>query len=140
MLSHTLFATLAGVCILCDCARRYDAEEGQRYIVERERQWAESVASGDTTVLERILTDDFVGVDPEGRSYDKAKMIADTREAPKYFASNHLNDVKIRFYRDSAGAQGNETWERRSGERGRFVWTDTGCGEAVNGNSSRRKT
>jgi hypothetical protein len=124
MLSRAVFASLAFF-VVCGCTRSYDEKEVRRYIVENERQWAESVASGDTTVLERILADDFVGVDPEGRSYDKAKMIADTREAPKYFASNHLNDVKIRFYRDSAVAQGNETWERRSGERGRFVWTDT---------------
>ena len=52
-------------------------------------------------------------------------MIADTRNAPKYFVSNRLNDVKVRFYGNTAIAQGSETWEKRSGERGRFVWTDT---------------
>jgi len=57
--------------------------------------------------------------------YDKAKMIADTRDASKYFVSNHLNEVKVRFYGDTAIAQGNESWQRRTGERGRFVWTDT---------------
>jgi Domain of unknown function (DUF4440) len=124
MLSRTLFASLAFLAV-CGCTRKYDEKEVQRYIVESERQWAESVATGDTSTVERILADDFVGVDPKGRSYDKAKMIGDTREAPKYFASNHLNDVKVRFYGYIAVAQGDETWERRSGERGRFVWTDT---------------
>jgi len=52
-------------------------------------------------------------------------MISQTRNAPKYFVSNHLNDVKIRFYGDAAIAQGNESWQRQTGERGRFVWTDT---------------
>ena len=124
MLRH-IFLTSFAVVVLCSCARKYDEKEAERYIVESERQWAESVATGDTTVLERILADDFVGVDPKGPFYDKAKMIADTREAPKYFVSNHANDVKVRFYGDTAVAQGSETWERRSGERGRFVWTDT---------------
>ena len=124
MLSHILFASPA-VCALYGCARSYDEKEAQRYIVESERQWAESVATGDTSTVERILADDFVGVDPKGRFYDKPKMISDTREAPKYFVSNRANDVKIRFYGDTAVAQGDETWERRSGERGRFVWTDT---------------
>jgi len=59
------------------------------------------------------------------RLYDKAKMISETREGQKFFASNHLNEVKIRFYGDTAVAQGSESWERRTGERGRFVWTDT---------------
>ena len=124
MLSRALFASLA-LFALCSCTRKNDEKEVERYIVESERQWAESVATGDTTVLERILADDFVGIDPKGRFYDKARMIADTREAPKYFVSNHLNNVKVRFYGDTAVAQGDETWEQRNGERGRFVWTDT---------------
>ncbi len=101
--------------------------QAERYIVESERQWAESVATADTSAIERILADDFVGVDPEGKTYDKAKMIAETREAPKTYVSNHLNKVSVRFFGDAAVAQGDETWERRSGEprRGRFVWTDT---------------
>jgi len=113
--------------VLYGCARSYDENEAQRYIVESERQWAESVATGDSSAVERILADDFIGVDPKGRFYDKSKMISDTREAPKYFLSNRANDVKVRFYGDTAVAQGDETWERRSGEplRGRFVWTDT---------------
>ena len=117
---------IAGVlcCLLCQCARN-DQKEVERYIVESERQWAESVATGDPSTVERILADDFLGIDPNGTLYDKAKMIADTRNAPQYFVSNRLNEVKVRFYDDTAIAQGDESWERRSGERGRFVWTDT---------------
>ncbi|MGE5212905.1 MAG: hypothetical protein ACM3NN_04335 [Nitrospirota bacterium] len=33
--------------------------------------------------------------------------------------------MKVRFYGNTAIAQGSESWEKRSGERGRFVWTDT---------------
>jgi len=113
-------------CALCQCVQHYDQKEAERYIVKSERQWAESVASGDTTVIQRILADDFIGVDPKGHHYQKSSMISDTRNAPKYFISNHVNDVKVRFYGDTAIAQGDETWERRTtGERGRFVWTDT---------------
>lgn len=63
--------------------------------------------------------------DPKGQLYDKAKMVSETADAKKHFASNHLDDVKIRFYGSTAIAQGSESWERRNGERGRFVWTDT---------------
>jgi hypothetical protein len=111
-------------CLLCQCARN-DQKEADRYIVESERQWAESVATGDSSVVERILADDFLGVDPKGSLYDKAKMVAITRNAPQSFVSNRLNQAKVRFYGDTAIAQGDETWERRTGERGRFVWTDT---------------
>jgi aminopeptidase C len=52
-------------------------------------------------------------------------MIADTRTAQQYFVSNRLNGVKVRFHGETAIAQGDESWERPNGERGRFVWTDT---------------
>lgn len=108
-------------------AQESGTAEAERYIKESEREWAESVATGDTTAVERILAADFVGVDPDGSFYDKAKMVAGTREAPKYFISNHLNEVKVRFYGETAVAQGSESWVRRTGAplRGRFVWTDT---------------
>jgi ketosteroid isomerase-like protein len=110
---------------LCNCGAGKAQKETEHYIVDSERQWAESVATGDTSAIERILADDFIGVDPKGRLYTKQQMIDETRNAPKYFVSNRLNDVKVRFYRRTAIAQGSETWEKRSGERGRFVWTDT---------------
>jgi hypothetical protein len=124
-LTHRLTACLLWL-LLCSCTpgdRKH--AETERYIVESERQWAESAATGDTTVVERILADDFVGVDPKGKLYTKAEMIAKHADAPKYFVSNHLNEAKVRFYGETAVVQGYESWERRTGERGRFVWTDT---------------
>ncbi len=78
----------------------------------------------DASAVQRILAEDFVG-DPKGTLYNKQQMVADTRNAPKYFVSNRLNPVKVRFYSETAIAQGSETWEKKSGERDRFVWTDT---------------
>ena len=116
---------MLGTLCLCNCSMQKDQKETERYILESERQWAESVATGDTSAIERILADDFIGVDPKGRLYAKQEMIDETRNAPKYFVSNRLNEVKVRFYGSTAIVQGSETWEKRSGERGRFVWTDT---------------
>ncbi len=116
---------VVGVLCLCQCSATKDQKEAERYILESERQWAESVATGDASAIELILADDFVGVDPKGVLSNKQQMVADTRNAPKYYVSNQLNDVKVRFYGDTAIAQGSETWKKRDGKRGRFVWTDT---------------
>ena len=123
MLPRTL--VILGMLCFCGCSVQNRQEETKRYILESERQWAESVATGDTSAIQRILADDFIGVDPKGHQYNKQQMLDETRNAPKYFVSNRLNDVKVRFYHRTAIAQGSETWEKRSGERGRFVWTDT---------------
>jgi hypothetical protein len=106
---------------------KIDYEKARQYITESEKQWAEASASGDSTVIQRILADDFVGVDTKGFQYNKEHEVHSTPEGPKYFKSNHLNSIKIRFYGDMAVVQGDEIWVRYSGEpiTGRFVWTDT---------------
>jgi len=96
-----------------------------KYICDSERGWAESVASGDPTTVKRILANDFIGVDPDGKHYRKAEMVADTAKGPQYFVSNKINDIIVRFYGNMAVAQGSETWTRKNGEKGRWVWTDT---------------
>ncbi len=105
----------------------YDQKAAERYIIESEGQWALSVATGRTADVERILADDYRGVGPDGNLAGKAEMIAGTPASAAEFISNRLNAVTVRFYGDTAVAQGSETWERRHGPmtRGRFVWTDT---------------
>ena len=60
------FLILGVLCCLCDCSDQKTNKETERYIIDSERQWAESVATGDTSAIERILADDFIGVDPKG--------------------------------------------------------------------------
>lgn len=98
-----------------------------KYIRDSESQWAESVTHGNMPLVQRILADDFVGVDVDGSHYDKTDVIARAKAAHGDFISNHLEQVTIRFFGDAAVAQGSEVWEKRTGEprHGRFVWTDT---------------
>jgi uncharacterized protein with LGFP repeats len=128
-----LFGLITWIYLLAGCNNTQpaittiDYKKAEDFIKESEKEWAESAASGDSTVIERIIADDFIGVDPKGNQYNKQQMVHDTREAPKYFKSNYLSDFKIRFYGNAAVAQGDETWVRYSGQQltGRFVWTDT---------------
>lgn len=102
--------------------------EADQYIRDSESQWAEAVANGDVSVVQRILSDDFIGVDAgDGHLYPKAEAISWIREHHTEYLFNHLDEVKVRFFGNTAVAQGSESWERRTGEprRGRFMWTDT---------------
>ncbi len=102
--------------------------DAERYIRDSESQWAEAVANGDVSVVKRVLADDFIGVDAgDGHLYPKAEAISWIQDHHTEFVFNHVDEVKVRFYGNSAVAQGSESWERRRGEprRGRFVWTDT---------------
>jgi len=99
--------------------------EAEKYIVSSEQQWAEASLKRDTRTVERIVADDFVGVDPNGSYFRKADELASVSKNEGDYVAAKGNEVKVRFYGDAAVAQGSESWQKRNGERGRYVWTDT---------------
>lgn len=110
--------------------------EEQRYIERSEEAWAKSVATNDASVVRRILADDFIWV-LDGRLLDKKTAVKEATEGPGSFLSNMADYVHVRFFGDTAVAQGSETWTKTGGRRGKFVWTDTwvnrdGCWQIAN--------
>ncbi|MEO1037021.1 MAG: nuclear transport factor 2 family protein [Pseudomonadota bacterium] len=95
----------------------------EEYIVECSRDWAETVVTGDRTKRRIYFADDFVGTSTDGYRYDKAAITKDTGPA-SYIVSNTLDHVEVRFYGDTAIALGEETWVKKDGSSGRYVWTD----------------
>ncbi len=95
-------------------------KNAEAYIVESEWRAATPVSSS-----ESLPTTSRAWI-PKAGSTTKPRWLP-TRATLPSISSNHLNDVKVRFYGDTAVAQGNESWERRTGtpKRGRFVWIDT---------------
>jgi hypothetical protein len=123
----------AGACPAPALATQHDVE---RYIVASEEAWAKSVATSDATVVRRILADDFVWV-LDGILLDKKTAVEEAAAGPGPFLSNEPDYVHVRFFGDTAVAQGSETWTKTGGRRGKFVWTDTwvkrsGCWQIVN--------
>jgi len=95
------------------------------YIKLSEQQWAEASMKRDTATVERILADDFVGLDPFGSFFGKTEELASVSKNVGDYVFAKGNDVKVRVYGDAAVVQGSESWKKRNGERGRYVWTDT---------------
>jgi ketosteroid isomerase-like protein len=102
----------------------YSKADAEQYINASEAAWAESVASNDASVVKRILAEDCVWV-LDGRVLDKAHAVADATQGPGDFLSDHLDYAHVRFFGDTAVVQGSETWTRKGGKKGHFVWTDT---------------
>ena len=100
-------------------------DDDRAAILAGERAWGQAFVTGDATVVERLLGDDFAGIAPTGKSYSKAEMIADLLRGPN-ITSDEVGPVDIRFYSDMAIAQGGEhevepVPERKPADR---VWTD----------------
>ena len=100
-------------------------QDAKSYIKLSEQQWAEASMKRDTATVERILADDFVGLDPRGTFFRKSEELASVSKNEGDYVFAKGDEVDVRFYGDTAVARGSESWKRRNGERGRYVWTDT---------------
>ena len=106
-------------------AQSYSKRDAEKYIMDSERAWTASSVSGDRSVAERILAHDYFGILPDGSVVDRNGALAAYSEPPRY-QSNYIASLHVRFFGDTAIAQGAETWTLRSGSprSGQFIWTD----------------
>ncbi len=102
---------------------KYSQSEAEKYIKTSESAWAESVASNDSSIVQRILADDFVWV-LDGKVLDKTAAVAGAAKGP-HVLSSHLDYAHVRFFGETAVVQGSEAWTRKDGTKGHFVWIDT---------------
>ena len=121
---------------VCPAPKLVTQKDVERYIVASEDAWAKSVATNDASIVKRILADDFIWV-LDGKVVDKKTAVNWAAAGPGDFLSNEPEYVHVRFFGDTAVAQGSETWTKKGSKRGKFVWTDTwvkrvGCWQIVN--------
>jgi hypothetical protein len=99
------------------------------YISQKEASWAAQSVTNDDLLLREIIAEDYIGVSSSSKVMRKSDQIAeavDGQKGPSDFLSNKLDYVDVHFFgKDLAVAQGAESWELRSGEHGRYIWTDT---------------
>ena len=98
----------------------------ERVIVAGERAWGQAYVMGDVAAVERLLAEDFLGVDSSGLTYGKAAVLKDVRDGP-HGTADAVGPVTVRFYGDTAVAQASEheigpAPEYKPAER---VFTDT---------------
>jgi ketosteroid isomerase-like protein len=122
--SVAVLAVLLGTSLVVARGQQ-STQDTENYIKLSEQQWAEASMKRDTATVERILADDFVGLDPLGSFFRKPEELASVSKNVGDYIFAKGNDVDVRFYGDAAVARGSESWEKRNGERGRYVWTDT---------------
>jgi len=94
--------------------------------IERlERALTSSIAVGDTRVLEQVLSPDCVWLLPDGSILDKSQTIALMGSKSPYYRRLEATSVAVRVLGKVAVAHGEDRWERVTGVKGRFVWSDT---------------
>ena len=100
-----------------------DYESAKKYIIECATDWATSVVTGDATRKKIYFAEDFQGTAEDGSRYDKAAVTKD-RGLSENYVSNIIGPIETRFFGNTAIAYGEETWTKKNGETGRWIWTD----------------
>ncbi|MGL4314033.1 MAG: nuclear transport factor 2 family protein [Sphingomonas sp.] len=102
-----------------------DRSADRAVITAGEHDWGHAFVVGDRATIDRLLADDFIGIDTHGKRYTKADMVAWVVAGPNLTADT-VGPVDIAFYGDVAIARGSEHQigpapARAAQDR---VWTD----------------
>jgi ketosteroid isomerase-like protein len=125
---HLRFALLAyflSTVLLCSAQSKSSTKDSAATIEHLEEAWCQAIVQNDAEALDKILADDFLGTEVDGRHYTKQDSIHDAQGGPTiYAACEKLEDMKVRFFGEVAVVQGIEGFQRRDGSRGKWVFTD----------------
>ena len=77
-------------------------EHTEQEVLRLADAWATAELRGDTTFLERILTDDYTGIGPLGFMLTKQEWIVRHQAGDLKYESFSLDEVKVRVYNNDA--------------------------------------
>ena len=108
-------------------AQKTDAGSVEQTVMQMERDWVQASLKKDTAVMEKILADDWAGIDFSGKTNTKAQSIADLKSGASDTQSIDLGDMKVRVYGNTAIVTGSDTEKstyKGKDSSGKYVWTD----------------
>jgi hypothetical protein len=99
-------------------------EHAEQEVVRLADAWANAELRGDTTLLERILADDYIGIGPLGFMLTKQEWLARHEAGDLKYESFSLDEVKLRVYNNDAailtGRQAQQGAYRGNSIQGQF--------------------
>lgn len=108
-------------------AAQADTASVQKSLMQMERDWGQASATNDTATIDKLVADDWVGIDFEGRSITKAGAIADMKSGSTKTESYEIGPMKVRVFGNTAVVTGSDTEKstfKGKDSSGRYVWTD----------------
>ncbi|MFL5586319.1 MAG: nuclear transport factor 2 family protein [Ktedonobacteraceae bacterium] len=77
-------------------------EHAEQEVLRLADAWANAELRGDTTFLERILADDYIGIGPLGFMLTKQEWLARHQAGDLKYESFSLDEIKVRVYNNDA--------------------------------------
>jgi len=73
----------------------------EKAVAGLEEQIRTAVIKGDTSILERYLADDYVGIGPNGDAADKSKTIQELKDGTVKYSAIDVTEENVRMYGDT---------------------------------------
>ena len=87
-----------------------------------EQTWIKAENHHDAATFERIVADDWIGIEPGGKRQTKAERAADIKASPGGAAT--IGNLKVRVFGDTAVVTGTDDEITKDGKESHLVWTD----------------
>lgn len=99
----------------------------EQILIQMEHEWSEADLHKDAAALQRILADDWIGIDFEGTVLNKQQALLGVVSDSGSLDSTVLRDMKVRVYGSTAVVTGTDTETgdyHGQDSSGRYQWTD----------------
>ena len=91
-----VFATAPSTALAQHVPREHKHIERSQ-IESLEKQWQVAMLAADTTVLDKLLSDDYLGIEPNGEVVTKAQQLEHMRSRQFVISKLQTSDVKIKL-------------------------------------------
>jgi hypothetical protein len=104
-----------------------DKNSVEQILIQMEHDWSRADTEKDAATLDRILADDWIGIDFEGTVLTKPQALRDIDSGSASLESTVLSDMKVRIYGNTAVVTGADTEKSEyhgKDSSGKYLWTD----------------
>src|ERR1700719_270680 len=123
------------VCLLLTAATallsqaKSDKNSAEQTLIQMEHDWSQADTQKDVAALNRILAEDWIGIDFQGTVLTKAEGLkqVDLHSDATETESTELAEMKIRLFGSAALVSGTEIERSQYKGRdssGKYIWTD----------------
>lgn len=103
-----LFIISIGALGLVDPVLGAEGERTAETLKQLEHDWADAEKAGDSDKLSRIVADDWIGVESDGRKFTKAQLIARVKSGTVKAMSVELGPMDVKVLGEAAIVQGSD--------------------------------
>ena len=104
-----------------------DSSAVEQTLLQMERDWAQTGVKKDIAGADKVMADDWVAIDFDGKTVTKAEVLADMKSGASTAQSVELGPMKVRIFGNTAVVTGSDTEKstyKGKDSSGKYVWTD----------------